>query len=141
MPWRDGVHFDTSSKARIGGAILYSSLPTGSWSGHPIRSVLMTPSTHTQQTCHTLAQRYKKKWVDNDDFYCVQIVIYFGHSPFNISARAGRGTAAHHSHFNKIYKLPVCGDTLLTKLELFSFNFRKFYLGPTKNVEIGSRPF
>ena len=104
-----------------------------------IRSVLMTPST--QQTCHTLAQRYKKKWVDNDDFYCVQIVIYFGHSPFNISARAGRGTAAHHSHFNKIYKLPVCGDTLLTKLELFSFNFRKFYLGPTKNVEIGSRPF
>ena len=29
--------------------------------------------------------------------------------------------------------------TLLTKSELFSFNFRKFYLGPAKNVEMGSR--
>ena len=42
-----------------------------------IRSVLMTPSTHTQQTCHTLAQSYKKKWVANEDFYCVQIIIYW----------------------------------------------------------------
>ena len=32
-----------------------------------------------------------------------------------------------------------CGDTLLTKLELLSFNFRKFYLSPAKNVEMGSR--
>ena len=30
-------------------------------------------------------------------------------------------------------------STLLTKSELFSFNFRKFYLGPAKNVEMGSR--
>ena len=29
--------------------------------------------------------------------------------------------------------------TLLTKSELFSFNFRKFYLSPAKNVEMGSR--
>ncbi len=31
-----------------------------------IRSVLMTPSTHSTQ--QTLAQSYKKKWVANEDF-------------------------------------------------------------------------
>ena len=30
-------------------------------------------------------------------------------------------------------------NTLLTKSELFNFNFRKFYLSPAKNVEMGSR--
>ena len=49
---------------------------------------------YTQQTCHMLTQRYKKKWVDNEDFYYVQIVIYLDHSPFNIITRAGRGTVA-----------------------------------------------
>ena len=29
--------------------------------------------------------------------------------------------------------------TLLTKSELLSFNFKKFYLSPAKNVEMGSR--
>ena len=29
--------------------------------------------------------------------------------------------------------------TLLTKSELLSFNFRKFYLEPARNVEMGSR--
>ena len=43
-----------------------------------IRSVLMTPSTqHTADMPHTLAQSYKKKWVANEDFYCVQIIIYW----------------------------------------------------------------
>ena len=42
-----------------------------------IRSVLMTPSTHsTQQTCpiHS-AQSYKKKWVANEDFIVCKLII------------------------------------------------------------------
>ena len=89
MPWRDGVHFDTSSKARIGGAILYSSLPTGSWSGHPIRSFMTLH--HTADMPHART-RYKTS-VFIITTFIANFKIYFDHSPFNISARAGRGTA------------------------------------------------
>ena len=40
-----------------------------------IRSVLMTPSTHSTQ--QTFAQSYKKKWVANEDFIeCKLIFIW-----------------------------------------------------------------
>ena len=47
----------------------------------------------------------------------------------------GGGQVISSKHSN----LSIIMITLLTKSELFSFNFRKFYLGPAKNVEMGSR--
>ena len=46
---------------------------------------------------------------------------------------------AHQYLENAFSLLKVSMLTLLTKSELFSLNFRKFYLGPAKNVEMGSR--